>query len=150
VYLGLQNEREWARFCVDVLQRPELVEDERFASNSARVAHQEALNDAITRAFAGSSASDVVARLDAAGIANARMNSMREFLDHPQLAARERWREVSSPAGMLRALMPPIALDGAEPVMGSIPALGEHTDAILEELGYDAATIADWHRRGIV
>ena len=150
VYLGLQNEREWARFCVEVLQRPELADDERFASNSARVAHQDALNDAITRAFAGLSAADVIARLEAAGIANARMNSMREFLDHPQLAARGRWREIESPAGPLRALVPPIGLDGAEAVMGSIPDLGEHTDAILGELGYDADTIADWHERGIV
>jgi itaconate CoA-transferase len=133
-----------------VLQRPELAEDERFASNSARVAHQDALSDVITRAFAGLSASDAVARLDAAGIANARMNSMREFLDHPQLAARGRWREVESPAGALRALVPPIALDGADPVMGPVPALGQHTDAILEELGFDALTITDWRRRGIV
>ena len=150
VYLGLQNDREWARFCSDVLQRSELVDDERFASNSARVAHQDALNDAITSAFAGLSAADVVARLDAAGIANARMNSMREFLDHPQLAARGRWREVASPAGPLRALIPPFALDGAEPVMGPVPALGEHTDEILGELGYDADTIAVWHERGII
>ena len=150
VYLGLQNEREWARFCADVLQRPELAVDERFASNSARVAHQEALDDAITEAFSGLPAAEVVARLDAAGIANARMNSMREFLDHPQLAARGRWREVASPVGPLRALVPPIVLDGTEPAMGAIPALGEHTDAILAELGYDGATIAGWHRTGIV
>ena len=150
VYLGLQNEREWARFCVEVLRRPDLADDERFASNSARVAHQAALNDAITRAFVDLSAADVVARLEAAGIANARMNTMREFLDHPQLAARGRWREVASPAGPIRALVPPIALEGEEPVMGSIPALGEHTDAILVELGYGAETIADWHRSGIV
>src|SRR5687768_14091947 len=104
VYLGLQNEREWARFCADVLQRPELADDQRFASNSARVAHQEALDQAITQAFSGLSAADVVARLDSAGIANARMNTMREFLDHPQLTARDRWRTVASPAGPLRAL----------------------------------------------
>jgi itaconate CoA-transferase len=148
VYLGLQNEREWARFCADVLQRPELADDQRFASNSARVAHQEALDQAITQAFSGLSAADVVARLDSAGIANARMNTMREFLDHPQLTAR--WRTVASPAGPLRALVPPISLDGSEPVMGAVPALGEHTDAILGEIGYDAATIASWRRAGIV
>ena len=150
VYLGLQNEREWTRFCAEVLKRPELAGDERFASNSARVAHHEALNDAITGAFAGLSAAEVVARLEAAGIANARMNSVREFLDHPQLAARGRWRDVDSPVGPLRALVPPIALDGAEPMMGSIPALGEQTDAILRELGYDDGTISAWRRRGIV
>ena len=150
VYLGLQNEREWARFCVEVLQHPELADDERFASNSARVAHQDALNDVITRAFIGVSAADVVVRLEAAGIANARMNTVREFLDHPQLAARKRWRDVASPAGPLRALVPPIALDGAEAVMGAVPALGEHTDAILGELGYDLETISGWRQRGIV
>jgi itaconate CoA-transferase len=150
VYLGLQNEREWARFCADVLQRPELADDARFASNSARVAHQEALDNAITQAFSGLSAVDVAARLDAAGIANARMNSMREFLDHPQLAARDRWRTVASPAGPLRALVPPASLDDMEPAMGAIPALGEHTDAILGELGYDAATIASWRQSGII
>ena len=150
VYLGLQNEREWARFCADVLQRPALVDDERFASNSARVAHQEALDDVIGKAFAGLSAADVIARLDAAGIANARMNSMQDFIAHPQLAARNRWRDIDSPAGPLRALVPPVMLDDAEPVMGPVPALGEHTDRILVELGYDATTIAEWHRRRIV
>ena len=75
---------------------------------------------------------------------------MREFLDHPQLAARDRWREVESPVGPLRALVPPIALDGSPAAMGPIPALGEHTDAILSELGYDAGTIAEWRRTGIV
>jgi crotonobetainyl-CoA:carnitine CoA-transferase CaiB-like acyl-CoA transferase len=149
VYLGLQNEREWVRFCGEVLERPELSTDARFTTNSARVEHQDALNDAITQAFAGLSADQVVARLEEAGIANARMNSMREFLDHPQLTARNRWRDVPSPAGPLRALVPPIGLD-AEPVMGAIPALGEHTDMILGELGYDAKTIGGWRQRGIV
>ena len=91
-----------------------------------------------------------MARLDAAGIANARMNTLREFLDHPQLAARDRWREVESPVGPLRALVPPIDSGWRAAAMGPIPALGEHTDAILEELGYDAATIAEWRRTGIV
>jgi crotonobetainyl-CoA:carnitine CoA-transferase CaiB-like acyl-CoA transferase len=150
VYLGLQNEREWARFCADVLRRPELADDERFTSNSARVAHHDALDEAITRTFSELSAEEVVTRLETAGIANARMNTMREFLDHPQLAARNRWRDVPSPVGPLRALVPPISLDGVEPTMGSIPALGEHTDRILEELGYDASTIAAWRRTGIV
>jgi crotonobetainyl-CoA:carnitine CoA-transferase CaiB-like acyl-CoA transferase len=150
VYLGLQNEREWTRFCAEVLKRPELAGDERFASNSARVAHQGALNDAITHAFADLTAAEVVTRLEDAGIANARMNSVREFLDHPQLSARGRWRNVESPAGPLRALVPPIALDGAAPVMGAIPALGEHTDTILRELGYDDGTISAWRREGTI
>jgi crotonobetainyl-CoA:carnitine CoA-transferase CaiB-like acyl-CoA transferase len=78
------------------------------------------------------------------------MNSVREFLDHPQLAARTRWRQVDSPAGPLRALRPPFDIEGMEPRMGAVPALGEHTDAILTELGVDSGTIADWRSRGII
>jgi itaconate CoA-transferase len=150
VYLGLQNEREWARFCDEVLRQPELSSDDRFATNTARAAHKDALDQAITGAFANATAAEVVARLDAAGIANARMNTMGEFLAHPQLAARHRWRDVASPAGTLHALVPPIDLAGTDPVMGPIPALGEHTDAILREIGYDAETISDWRQRGVV
>src|SRR5688572_14556225 len=94
VYLGLQNEREWARFCDDVLQQPAFSSDARFATNSARVAHKDALDAVITQAFATLSAADVVARLEAAGIASARMNTIAGFLQHPQLAARSRWRDV--------------------------------------------------------
>src|SRR5688572_18515573 len=135
VYLGLQNEREWARFCDEVLRQPGLSSDSRFATNSARVANREALDQVITQAFVNLPAADVVARLDAAGIANARMNTVGGFLDHPQLAARDRWRDVASPVGPLHALVPPINLEGTDPVMGPIPALGEHTDAILQEIG---------------
>ena len=150
VYLGLQNEREWARFCDEVLRQPELSSDDRFATNTARAAHKDALDQAITGAFANATAAEVVARLDAAGIANARMNTVGEFLAHPQLTARHRWRDVASPAGTLHALVPPIDLAGTDPVMGPIPALGEHTDAILREIGYDAETISDWRQRGVV
>ena len=150
VYLGLQNEREWARFCADVLQRSDLATDERFTTNSARVAHGDELDAVITEAFTALTAAQVVQRLDAAGIANARMNTMREFLDHPQLSARNRWREVESPVGRLRALVPPIAFEDADAAMKPIPALGAHTDTILTELGYADAIIADWRDRGIV
>src|SRR5687767_505616 len=150
VYLGLQNEREWARFCELVLQQPSLAIDPRFSSNSARVAHQEELTAMITAAFAGCTAAAVVERLDAAGIDNARMNSVREFLDHPQLSARDRWREVDSPAGPLRALRPPFDIDGVTPRMERIPDLGEHTDSVLQELGFDASTIEKWRREHIV
>ena len=149
VYLGLQNEREWVRFCDEVLQQPALSTDARFATNSARVAHKDALDQVITRAFANLTAAKVVARLEAAGIASARMNTIAEFIAHPQLAARSRWRDVGSPVGPLHALVPPITMEASEPVMGPIPALGEHTDAILREIGYDAATINDWRRQGI-
>ena len=135
---------------VDVLQQPALKSDARFASNSARVAHQAALDQLIARAFADLTIADVVARLEAAGIANARMNTIHEFLEHPQLAARNRWRDVGSPVGPLHALVPPINMESADPVMGPVPALGEHTETILRELGYDAATIEDWRRQGVV
>jgi itaconate CoA-transferase len=150
VYLGIQNEREWARFCAQVLEQPALAGDARFTSNSSRVEHQEALTAIITAAFAGLTAASVVARLDAAGIANARMNTVREFLDHPQLADRDRWREIESPVGTLRALLPAFDISGMQPRMSAIPDLGEHTDAILRELGFDVDTIAAWRREGIV
>jgi itaconate CoA-transferase len=150
VYLGLQNEREWTRFCTDVLQRPEVAADPRFGSNAARVEHHAALEAIIMSAFATLTAEDVVRRLDAAQIANARMNSVHEFLEHPQLRARDRWRQVDSPVGPLRALAPPLDLDGETAVMGRIPDVGEHTDAILAELGIDEGTVAGWRRDGIV
>jgi formyl-CoA transferase len=150
VYLGLQNEREWARFCEDVLGRPDLVGDERFSSNSRRVAARDAMDAVIAAVFSKLSADEVIARLEAAGIANARMNTVHEFLDHPQLAARERWRTVDSPVGPIRAVAPPFNIEGVESPMGPIPAVGEHTDAILRELGFSAATAAEWRRTGIV
>ena len=149
VYLGLQNEREWARFCADVLGDPALAADPRFSANADRVAHRSELDALINSAFATHSAEAVLARLDDAQIANARMNTIEEFLDHPQLAARHRWREVDSPSGPIRALVPPFGIDDVEPRMGRIPDVGEHTDAILGELGYDAETIAAWRRDGV-
>lgn len=150
VYLGLQNEREWARFCADVLDQAALATDPRFASNALRVEHHDALEPIIVRAFAGRSAQQVVDRLESAQIANARMRTVGEFLEHPQLAARGKWREVDSPVGPLRALLPPFGFDDAEPKMGRIPTVGEHTDSILTELGFDSDTIAAWRRSGIV
>jgi len=150
VYLGLQNEREWARFCAEVLEQPALTTDARFTSNAGRVEHREALDALITASFARSSAPEVVARLEEAQIANARMNTVHEFLEHPQLAARDKWRLVDSPAGPLRALVPPFGFGDVEPQMGPIPALGAHTDDILRELGYDEATVQEWKRRGVV
>ena len=150
VYLGIQNEREWVRFCEQVLERADLAGDPRFTSNSARVEHQAALTEAIARSFAQWTADVVVARLEAAGIANARMNTVQEFLEHPQLAARNRWRDIDSPVGPLRALLPPFDMDDMEPVMGAVPAVGAHTEPILRELGYDPETIEAWRKAGIV
>jgi itaconate CoA-transferase len=142
VFLGIQNEREWARFCTTILKRPEVATDPRFDSNSKRVANGEDLRTIIEDVFQGSTADEIVEQLDAAQIANARMNTVQEFVDHPQLMARERWREVSSPVGPLRALIPPVTMQGVESFMGSIPDVGEHTDAILAELGYDEGATA--------
>ena len=146
VMFGLQNEREWAIFCDQVIDFPALATDPRFDANAKRVANRASLTEIIHAAFAELDAEAVVARLDLAGIANARVRDMAELWAHPQLAARDRWREVGSPAGPLPALLPPAGGDRMDP----IPALSEHTDAILAELGYDADAIAALHRGGVV
>ena len=141
VMLGLQNEREWANFCEKVLQQPGLANDPRFAGNAKRVAERVPLRQIIIETFATLTAPQVVERLEAAQIANARVNTMQEVWEHPQLKARGRWRQVGSPAGMLPALLPPGSWgEGPDdgPRMDPVPALGEHTDAILVELGIDA------------
>lgn len=150
VFLGLQNEREWVRFCAEVLERPELAADPRFDANAKRVANRDALEAAVREVFAKLTAERIVARLDAAGIANGRMNSVAQFAAHPQLRARDRWREAPSSAGPLRALLPPATLDGAEPRMDAVPEVGEHTDAILAELGYAPDVVAAWRAAGVV
>jgi crotonobetainyl-CoA:carnitine CoA-transferase CaiB-like acyl-CoA transferase len=142
VMLGLQNEREWAAFCGDVLMQPALATDDRFATNSKRNAAREALLSIIVTAFAPLSAAQVIERLDAAGIASARMNDMHEVWAHPQLAARGRWVDVDTPAGKVAALVPPGMPAEPPPRMDPVPALGAHTRAILRELGHDDAAIA--------
>jgi itaconate CoA-transferase len=150
VYLGLQNEREWMRFCTEVLGRPEMATDARFSSNPRRVEHRDELDATITDAFRGLTTQQVIDRLETAQIANARMNTVQELIAHPQLAARHRWDEVESPSGVVRVLKPPFDFEGMEVPMGRIPSVGEHTDAILGELGIDSATIAEWRSRVIV
>jgi len=150
VLFGIHNNREWAVFCRDVLGRPGLGDDPRFQNNELRVEHRAALDAEIEAVFAALPSAEVVARLDAAQIANARLNSVAAFIEHPQLAGRGAWREVGSPVGPIAALVPPVRMAGVEPVMGPVPALGEHTDAILGELGFDAATIAGWRHDGVV
>ena len=135
VFLGIQNEREWAIFADLVLLTPELASDERFVTNSLRVAHREDLTAEIARAFSTVSADDAIGRLDAAGIANARLRDLAGLVEHEQIAARNRWRVVDSPVGPIKALVPPATLDGDEPVMGPIPGPGQHTEQILAELG---------------
>jgi crotonobetainyl-CoA:carnitine CoA-transferase CaiB-like acyl-CoA transferase len=134
VFLGLQNDREWAVLCERVLGRPGLVSDERFRTNPDRVAHDAELTCIIESALAALTPDEVAARLDEAGIANARLRTPAEFATHPQLAARHRWREVGTPGGPVRALLPPVTVPGREAAMGAVPALGQHTAAVLAEL----------------
>jgi itaconate CoA-transferase len=150
VLLGIQNAREWTRFCSDVLRRPELIEDERFRTNTRRVEHRADLHAAIEAVFATLTGSEVVERLESAGIASGRMNSVGEFLNHPQLVGRGRWRDIGSPAGPLRALIPPVVMEGVDPSMGDVPSLGQHTDAILREMGVTSDTIAAWRAEGAI
>ena len=150
VYLGIQNEREWTRFCEQILGNAALATDARFGSVSARMHHRVVLNGLIEQAFQSLTAAEIIDRLERAQIANARMNTVPEFLDHPQLSARGRWREVDSPVGPIRALIPPATFEGGDVVMGAIPEVGAHTDAILEELGYGEATRAGWRTAGII
>ena len=139
VLLGIQNEREWIRFCGDVLDRPDLATDDRFATNPLRSQHREELTDLIEAAFAERSVEQVVEHLDAAQIANARQNDVAGLIAHPQLTERDRWREVDTPVGPVPALRPPAILTGPEARLDDrfdpVPALGEHTEAILAEFG---------------
>ena len=135
VFFGIQNDREWLVFCRDVLRRCDLATDPRFASNPDRVAHHDELTAVIESAFAGRTADEVSEALDAAGIANARLRAPAELTSHPQLVARNRWRPVGTPGGEISALLPPADIDGVEPVMRPVPALGEHTAAIRAEFG---------------
>lgn len=150
VMLGLQNEREWALFCDQVLEDPALTNDPRFASNSQRVAHRDQLRALILDCFSRLSAEQVIARLDAATIANAHVNDMAALWQHPQLAARQRWVEVDSPGGPIPALLPPGTSNQWQPRMDAVPALGQHSHAILAELGYDDGAIADLGRQGVI
>jgi itaconate CoA-transferase len=141
VMLGLQNEREWQLFCVKVLRQPELALDERFSANAKRVAAKPSLHKLITDTFAELTIDQVVARLEDAQIANARVNTMADLWAHPQLQARARWVPVATPNGEVPALKPPGMPDSFDARMDAVPALGEHTQAILAELGFGAAEI---------
>ncbi len=142
VILGVQNEREWRLFCDKVLQQPELGADPRFSSNPKRTAARETLRRLIAEAFSRLSTDAIMQRLDAAQIANARMNNMRQVWQHPQLQARERWVQVDTPSGPVPALLPPGAPAAGDARMDAVPALGQHTDGILGELGYTPEDIA--------
>jgi itaconate CoA-transferase len=150
VMLGLQNDREWALFCQKVLLAPELASDPRFSTNSKRSAARKELRAVIVEAFSTMTADDVVARLDAAQIANANVNAMHGVWAHPQFEARGRWREVDSPVGRIPALLPPGSWELEAPRMDAVPALGQHTDVILESLGYSTRQIAELRQEQVI
>ncbi|MCW2762087.1 MAG: L-carnitine dehydratase/bile acid-inducible protein [Marmoricola sp.] len=135
VFIGVQSDREWALLCREIIGRPALVDDPRCARNTERVAHNELITDAIEAALAEQRADDVVRALERCGLACARMRTPQEFYDHPQLAARDRWREVGSPGGRVRALLPPVTMDGREAAMGDVPSLGQHSASLRREFG---------------
>jgi itaconate CoA-transferase len=150
VMLGLQNEREWALFCSQVLQRPELATSPDFASNSRRVQNRQALRALINEVFSQLTAQQVVERLEAAQIANARINDMHDLWEHEQLKARARWVNVGTPAGPVPAMLPPGLTGQGDVRMDPVPALGEHTEAILAQLGYSAGDVAALRERRAV
>ena len=145
VNLAVQTELQWRLFCRDVCEHPEWETDPRFATSSDRRINRDALETAIEDAFAAHPRDEITRRLEAADIPYGDVHSVASFIEHPQLAARDRWREIDSPAGPLRALLPPITLEGVPPIMGAIPDVGEQTDQILGELGYDEDDIRRLH-----
>src|SRR5882672_3439089 len=150
VFLSVQNEREFARFCTTVLGNSALASDARFATGPQRLANRDALHAEIERVFSRLTAAQVSEKLEAAEIANARLNDMEGFWRHPQLLARSRWAKVPSPGGPIDALKPPFNLSGFEPRMEAVPALGEHTRPLLAELGYSGAEIDRFSAEGVV
>jgi itaconate CoA-transferase len=150
VIFGLQNEREWQRFCTDVLDDPQLARDARFSSNPKRVEHREALNALIERHFSTLTLEQVITRLDNGGIANSPLNTVEDVWNHPQFKARDRWHVVQTPVGPIDALLPPANLSGVEAVMGDVPAVGAHSAAILQALGLSTDQIETLRQEGAI
>src|SRR5262249_6607309 len=150
VLIGVQNDREWRRFCADVLGWPGMADDDRFRTNALRVRNRHALHIVIESTLGSLTAADLTARLDGAGIAWARLNSVDGYLAHPQLAQRDVWREIGSQAGPLRALVPPVRMDGVEPAIGDVPSFRQHTDRTLGGLGAGRDAIAAWREAGVI
>jgi itaconate CoA-transferase len=150
VVLGTTNDREWQRLARDIIGRNDLAEDPRFATNSDRVANRAVLDEAIEAWCARHDLEHVQKIADDAGIGNSRYNTTADVLAHPQLTARDRWRQVDTPAGPISALLPPPVFSDHELSMGAVPGLGQHTDAVLAEFGYDAAAIAGLRTHGAI
>lgn len=150
VMLGLQNEREWGVFCAQVLLEPELALDPRFSSNSKRVAAREELREIIVAAFSKLTSEEVIGRLDTAQIANARMNDMPDVWSHPQLKERNRWVSIDSPAGAIPALLPPGISTASDVRLDAVPALGQHTEALLNELGFSTDAIRELREAAVI
>jgi itaconate CoA-transferase len=150
VMLGLQNEREWATFCDKVLGQPALAADARYDSNTKRNERRAEIVALIDKVFLALTTAQVIEKLDAAGIANARINSPEEVWNHPQLKARHRWREMGSPKGKLPTLLPPATHDDFEAHIGPVPEVGEHTESILLEIGLAKDEIAELKSSGAI
>ncbi|MBL7493258.1 CoA transferase [Frankia sp. AgB1.9] len=150
VVLGTTNDGEWQRLARTVLERPDLADDPALASNSGRVADRARVDAAISAWTGGVTLKEAQETLDAAALGNARLNGVQDLIDHPQLAARDRWRPVATPHGEFRAVLPPPIAASWTPSMGQVPGLGEHTDAVLAEFGYSPAELAGWHRDGVI
>jgi itaconate CoA-transferase len=150
VLLAVQTETQWKAFCEIVCQHPEWETDERFTTSALRRINRVALENMIEESLSAVPRDDVVLRLEAADIPFGSVNEVAEFVTHPQLSARDRWRDVDSPVGPLAAIVPPFDLEGVPPRMGAIPEVGDHTDEILGGLGYDKEEITGLHERGVV
>ena len=150
IILGLQNEREWATFCQKVLRRPDVQTDPRFGSNAQRQLNREALTTMIEDLFSTMTSVEVAAMLDQAGIANGRLNEPIDVWNHVQFTARDRWREINTEAGPVRTLLPPFTFTDQEAAMGDVPAVGQHTDQVLHEIGFTTDRIAAMRAAGAV
>ncbi|MBP2324399.1 formyl-CoA transferase [Kibdelosporangium banguiense] len=150
VLFSIQNEREWISLCRQFLGRPELIDDPRYATGSARVAHRDEVNAIVARRFSEIGSDEVMSLLDSAGIANAGVNSVQEFLEHPVLTERGRWQDIGIPGSQVQAMLPPVNLAGVTARMDPVPAAGEHTELILTALGYSAQDIRDLRAEGII
>lgn len=150
VVLGTTNDREWQRVAREIIDRPDLADDPRLATNQSRCVHRAVLDEAIGTWCAQNDLADIQKKADDAGIGNSRYNLPSEVLVHPQLTARDRWRTVGTPAGDIQALRPPPVISDFEQPMGAIPGLGEHTDAVLTELGFTAEELASLRAEGAI